>query len=92
MDLEQYEMCADLQKLIESLNSYYRYILWTIYIIVVICFAIFSLIYPSQSSLSIRILLLGIFIALPFVSTWILGSIIKLVYWLFGFIPKNVYK
>ena len=77
---------------IESLNSYYRYILWIIYIIVVICFAIFSLIYPSQTSLLVRILLLGVFIALPFVSTWILGAIIKLVYWLFGFLPKNVYK
>jgi hypothetical protein len=77
---------------IDVLNNYYVYILWVIYIIVVICFVIFSLIYPSQSSLIIRILLLGVFILLPFVSTWILGKIIQLVYWLFGFIPKNVYK
>jgi len=77
---------------IESLNSYYRYILWIIYIIAVICFATFSLIYPSQTSLLVRLLLLGAFIALPFVSTWILSLIIKLVYWLFGFLPKNVYK
>lgn len=77
---------------IETLNSYYRYILWIIYIIAVICFAIFSLIYPSQSSLSFRLFLLVIFIVLPFVSTWILGSTIKLIYWLFGFLPKNVYK
>jgi len=77
---------------IDSLNSYYRYILWVIYIIVVICFAIFSLIYPSQISFIVRILLLGVFIILPFISTWILGKIIEIVYWIFGFLPKNVYK
>jgi len=77
---------------IESLNGYYLYILWVIYIIVVICFAIFPLIFPSQTSLIIRLLLLGVFILLPFVSTWILGKIIQIVYFLFSFIPKNVYK
>jgi len=77
---------------IDSLNGYYRYILWVIYIIVVICFAIFSLIYPSQTSFIVRILLLGVFIILPFISTWILGKIIEIVYWIFGFLPKNVYK
>jgi len=77
---------------IETLNGFYFYILWIIYIIVVICFAIFSLIYPSQISFIIRILLLCVFIVLPFVSTWILGKIIQLVYWLFSFVPKNVYK
>jgi hypothetical protein len=77
---------------IESLNGYYLYILWVIYIIVVICFAIFSLIFTSQTSLIIRLVLLGVFILLPFVSTWILGKIIQIVYFLFSFIPKNVYK
>jgi hypothetical protein len=77
---------------IDVLNKYYLYILWIIYIIVVICFCIFSLIYPSQTSLIIRILLLCVFILLPFVSTWLLGKIIQLIYWLFSFMPKNVYK
>jgi hypothetical protein len=77
---------------IDVLNNYYLYILWIIYIIVVICFVVFSLIYPSQSSLIVRILLLFVFILLPFVSTWILGKLIQLIYWLFDFIPKNVYK
>jgi len=78
---------------IERSNGYSSYILLlTIYIIVVICFAIFSLMYPSQLSFLFRILLLCVFITLPFVSTWILGIIIQLVYWLFSFIPKNVYK
>jgi hypothetical protein len=71
--------------------SYYNLLLG-IYIIVVICLAIFSLIYPSQFSFMIRMLILGLFVLLPFVSTWILGKIIQIVYWLFGFIPKNVYK
>jgi hypothetical protein len=77
---------------IDVLNNYYLYILWIIYIIVVVCFVVFSIIYPSQSSFIVRILILCVFILLPFVSTWILGKIIQLIYWLFGFIPKNVYK
>ena len=76
---------------IGSLNGYY-YILLVIYIIVVICFAIFSLIYPSQFSILSKLILLLIFVALPFISTWILGKIIFLIYWLFGFLPKNIYK
>lgn len=73
---------------IESLNSYYYYILWVIYVIVIICFIIFSLIYPSQGKLGLVIL----FIILPFISTWILGKIIFIIYWLFGLLPKNIYK
>lgn len=76
---------------IGSLNGYY-YILLVIYIIVVFCFAIFSLIYPSQFSILSKLILLLIFVALPFISTWILGKIIFLIYWLFGFLPKNIYK
>jgi hypothetical protein len=78
---------------IERSNGYSSYILLlVIYIIVVICFAIFSLIYPSQTTFMFRTLILCVFILLPFVSTWILGKIIQLIYWLFSFIPKNVYK
>lgn len=77
---------------ISSLNKYYNYILLVIYIIVVICFVIFSLIFPSQTSFKTRILLLILFIILPFISTWILGKIIYISYWLFGLLPKNIYK
>jgi hypothetical protein len=76
---------------IGSLNAYHYYLL-IIYVIVVICFAVFSFIYPSQFSFISRVLLLILFIALPFISTWILGKIVFLIYWLFGFLPKNVYK
>lgn len=77
---------------IETLNSYYYYILLVIYIIVVICFVIFSLIYPSQISLKNRFMLMILFIVLPFIATWLLGKLIYIVYWLFGLLPKNVYK
>lgn len=77
---------------IESLNSYYYYILWVIYVIVIICLIIFSLIYPSQSNWKSKLGLVILFIVLPFMSTWILGKIIFIVYWLFGLLPKNVYK
>jgi hypothetical protein len=77
---------------ISSLNGYYYYILWVIYIIVLLCLIVFSLFYPSQSSWKVKLLLVIIFLALPFISTWILGKIIYIVYWLFGLLPKNVYK
>lgn len=77
---------------ITSLNNYYYYFLLTIYIVVVICYVIFSLIYPSQFSFIFRFVLFIIFLILPFISTWILGKIIWLVYWLFDMLPKNVYK
>lgn len=74
------------------LNLYYYYFLVVVYCIIVICFCVFSLIYPSSTDWKIRLFLGIIFIILPFISTWLLGMIIKLLYWLFGFVPKNVYK
>ena len=71
---------------IERSNGYSSYsLLLGIYIIIVICFAILALMYPSQLTFVFRMFLLFIFILLPFVSSWILGTIIELVYWLFGF-------
>lgn len=76
----------------DSLNGYYYYIFLTIYIIVVICFIVFSLIYPSQFSFKSRLIYIVIFILLPFVSTWILGKFVYIIYWLFSLLPTNVYK
>ena len=76
----------------ESLNKYYHYILLIIYIVVVICFIIFSLFFPSQTSFKVRIVLILLFIGLPFIATWLLGKFIYIGYWLFGLLPKNVYK
>jgi len=76
----------------DYLDLYYYYFLYVIYSIIVICYIIFSLIYPSAFNWKIRFFVGLIFIMLPFVSTWLLGMIIYLIYWLFGLLPKNVYK
>jgi len=76
---------------IGRLKNFYLYFLITIYVIFVLCFAVFSLIYPSNTSWKIRLALLLVFILLPFISTWILAKIIYYVYELYNFVPKNVY-
>lgn len=76
---------------INTLNTFYSYGLLIIYIIVVSCYAIFSLIYPSQISWKVRGLIFLLFLALPFISTFILGKLIQLIYFIFGLLPKNVY-
>ena len=77
---------------IDSLKFYYHYLLLGIYAIFVICFAVFSFIYPSQTSFMTRIFILIGFIALPYFSTWILGMFIYLIYSAYQLLPKNVYK
>jgi hypothetical protein len=74
------------------LNYFYFYVLLTIYIIVIISFIMFSFIYPSVFQWKTMIGIVVIFILLPFISTWILGKIIEFVYFVFGLLPKNVYK
>jgi hypothetical protein len=74
------------------LKYYYYYILFVIYGVCVFCYAIFSFLYPSKIDWKIRF---AIFIALnllPFISTWLLGLFIYIVYSLFNLLPKNVYK
>jgi hypothetical protein len=77
---------------IDSLKFYYYYFLLSIYVIFVLCFAVFTVIYPSQTSWKVRLALLVIFIVLPFFSTWILGKIIYLIYEAYNLLPKNVYN
>lgn len=76
----------------DVLNTYYYNILWIIYVIVVICIIVFSLIYTSQSNWKVKIFIVIVFIFLPFISSWLLGKIIYIIYWLFNLLPKNVYK
>ena len=76
---------------IDGLNSTYYYILCVIYYLIVGCFFVFSLIYPSTFNWKVRLFILVIFFILPFISTILLGKIIQLIYWLFGILPKNVY-
>lgn len=77
---------------IDGLKNFYFYILLGIYIICFICFVAFSLMYPSQTSFKVKIASIIGFLALPFVSTWILGKIIYLIYKGYEMLPKNVYK
>lgn len=76
---------------IDSLNFYY-YLLLIIYVIVIICLAGLPLIYPTQYDWKVRLLIIIMFSVLPFISTWLLGIIIKIIYWLYSLLPKNVYK
>lgn len=77
---------------IDGLKFYYFYFLSIIYIICFISFVIFSLMYPSNSSFIIKIVSIIGFLLLPFVSSFILGSIIYLIYKVYELLPKNVYK
>jgi hypothetical protein len=76
---------------IDGLKSFYFYFLLTIYVFCVICFGVFSIMYPSQSNLIIKVATFIGFILLPFFSTWILGKIIYFIYNLYELLPKNVY-
>lgn len=76
---------------IDGLKGFYYYILLGIYIICLIGFIAFSLIYPSQTNWRVKLASIIGFIALPFVSTWILGKIIYLIYSAYELLPKNVY-
>jgi len=77
---------------IDNLNGYYTYFFLTIYVVIVFCFIVFSLIYPSRFSFIARILLTIFFVILPFISSKILAKIIQIIYWIFNLLPKNVYK
>jgi len=76
---------------IDSLGFYYFYFLLSIYIVCVLCFIIFYFTYPSQTSWKIIIGVIILFAALPFISSWILATVIYLLYTLYEFLPKNVY-
>lgn len=74
------------------LNVYYYYLLLTIYFIILICYVLFSLKYPSPYSFKSRAVIFVVLFILPFISTWILGKLIQLIYVIYGALPKNVYK
>jgi len=76
---------------IDTLKYYYFYFLLTIYVIVVLCYVFFSLVYPSNTSILKRFGILIGLIILPFISSFILGSIIFIAYKVYNLLPKNVY-
>jgi hypothetical protein len=77
---------------IDNLKLYYYYFFMTIYVICIICFVVFGFIYPSQTTLLKRLLIFIGLVILPSISTWILGTAIKFVHYLYSLLPKNVYK
>ena len=77
---------------IDSLKFYYYYFLLIIYVICVICFFIFSFVYPSQTTFIIRFAILVILFMLPFFASMILSTIMYLIYKIYEIFPKNVYK
>jgi hypothetical protein len=77
---------------VDNLKFYYVYFLLTIYVIIVICFIIFGFIYPSQNSPASRLFIFIGLLILPFFSSWLLASLIEIIYYLYSLLPKNVYK
>jgi hypothetical protein len=75
---------------IDSLKYYY-YILLVIYVIFVLGFGLSSFMYPSIFTWKIKLVLFIIFLAFPFISTWILSTFIYLIYKLYDLLPKNVH-
>jgi hypothetical protein len=76
---------------IDSLGFYYFYFLLSIYVICVVCFIIFYFIYPAQNSWKVILGIVLLLIAIPFISSWVLATIIYLLYRLYEILPKNVY-
>lgn len=77
---------------VDGLKVYYYYIIFVIYAVSVICFAVFSVIYDSVIDWKKRIALLVVLVFLPFLSTTILKYFIYIVYMIYDILPKNVYN
>ena len=77
---------------IDNLKFYYHYFFLLIYIITILAYIIYNVMYPSQFSILLRIIFLALMILLPFISTWILGKIIGIIYAIYNLLPKNAHK
>jgi hypothetical protein len=77
---------------IDRLKSIYSYVFVVIYSIIIILFVLFNFTYPSTFTWKTRFGILIFLLVLPYVSTWILGRFIQIIYWVYSFVPKNVYK
>ena len=77
---------------IDNLKFYYHYFFLLIYIIAILAYIVYNFMYPSQFSILIRILFLGLMVLLPFISTWILEKIVGIIYDIYNWLPKNAHK
>jgi hypothetical protein len=77
---------------IDNLKFYYHYFFLLIYVITILAYIVYNFMYPSQFSILIRILFLGLMVLLPFISTWILEKIVGIIYDIYNWLPKNAHK
>ena len=75
---------------LQHLNFYY-YILLIIYIVVVFIFLIFIFVFPSSFNWKILASIFIGLIILPFISSWILESIIWITHAFYRLLPKNTH-
>ena len=77
---------------IDNLKFYYHYFFLLIYIITILAYIVYNFMYPSQISILLRVLFLALMVLLPFISTWILGKIIAIIYDIYNWLPKNAHR
>jgi hypothetical protein len=77
---------------IDNLKFYYHYFFLLIYIITILAYIVYNFMYPSQISILLRVLFLALMVLLPFISTWILGKIISIIYDIYNWLPKNAHR
>ena len=77
---------------IDFLNFIYKYILLGVYIITVIVYFFSVFLYSSPFNWKTRFFILLFLIGLPFISTWLLGVLVYLIYKVYELLPKNVFK
>ena len=77
---------------IDNLKFYYHYFFLLIYIIAILAYIVYNFMYTSPFSILVRIVILVVMILLPFISTWILGKIIGIIYDIYNWLPKNAHK
>lgn len=75
---------------IDSLHYYYYWLL-AVYILTVIVFVVSFFIFPSDWSPMKKILVLLVLVLLPFVSSYIMAAIIRLLHGAYNLMPKNAY-
>jgi hypothetical protein len=75
---------------IDSLHYYYYWLL-AVYILTVIVFVVSFFIFPSDWSPMKKILVLLVLVLLPFVSSYIMTAIIRLLHGAYNLMPKNAY-
>ena len=75
---------------IDSLHYYY-YWLMAVYILTVIVCVISFFVFPSDWSPIKKIIILLVLVMLPFMSSYIMTSIIRLLHGAYNLLPKNAY-